>query len=100
MALRASSCAKIDGIIAENNVSPQNGGVIYITSNYSRLYLTGDVTLSGNTADKGAFACLYNNKYSNPPMIYTTHSNTASWVSQVASTDNTVRITYNLTEMP
>ncbi|MBR3988370.1 MAG: hypothetical protein IKK10_03600, partial [Clostridia bacterium] len=99
--IRTNSCIKIDGITATNNVASQNGGVVYVTSNHSRLYLTGDVTLSGNTASKGTFAYLYHTStYNNPPRIYTTHSNTASWVSQVASYDNTVRITYDLTEMP
>ena len=96
--IRTSSCAKIDGITATKNVATSNAGVIYITSNFSRLYLTGEVTLSENSSASGTFAYLYNNKYTNPPKIYTTHSNTASWVSEVKG--NTSSIAFDLEILP
>lgn len=99
--IRTSSCAKFDGIEAANNAtggSKQHGGVFYVTSNHSRLYLTGTVTQNGNTGGNGNFAYLYNNKYSNPPRIYTTHSNTASWVAGVGG--NKTAITYDMAIMP
>ncbi len=96
--IRTSSCAKIDGIAATKNSSKQNGGVVYLTSNHSRLYLTGDVTLSGNSASSGTFAYLYNNKYTNPPKIYTTDSNTAAWYKDVKG--NTSSVVFDLTTMP
>ncbi|MBQ4569301.1 MAG: hypothetical protein IJA62_04535 [Ruminococcus sp.] len=96
--IRTSSCAKINGITATKNSAKQNGGVVYVTSNFSRLYLTGGVTLSGNTAGSGTFAYLYNNNYSNPPRIYTTDSNSAAWYKEVKG--NTSSVTFNLTTMP
>lgn len=96
--IRTSSCAKIDGINATNNAATDNGGVLYVTSNYSRLYLTGTVTISGNTAKSGTFAYLYNNKYTNPPRIYTTASNDAAWFSEVKG--NTTSITFDMATLP
>ncbi len=100
--IRTSSCAKFDGIEATGNSAgsgKQNGGVFYVTSNHSRLYLTGTVTQSGNAAaSTGKFAYLYNSSYSNPPRIYTSHSNTASWISDVGG--NTTSITFDVTSMP
>ncbi len=98
--IRTSSCAKFDGVEATENAagSKQNGGVFYVTSNHSRLYLTGTVIQSSNSASNGKFAYLYNNNYSNPPRIYTTHSNTASWVADVGG--NKTAITYDMAIMP
>lgn len=98
--IRSSSCAKFDGITAKNNKSTGNGSVFYITSNYSRLYLTGDVTLSDNTAKSGTFAYLYNNNYSNPPMIYTSHSSTADWYTTTAVTGNRTNVAFDVVTMP
>ncbi len=96
--VRTSSAAKIDSITATNNTSKDNGGVIYVTSNFSRLYLTGTVEASGNTAKSGNFAYLYNNKYTNPPKIYTTHNNSAAWYADV--TGNRTSVAFDLTVMP
>ncbi len=99
--IRTASCAKFDGIEATGNAagSKQNGGVFYVTSNNSRLYITGTVTQSDNTAAKGAFAYLYTvSSYSNPPRIYTSHSSSASWVSDVGG--NSTSITFDVTSMP
>ncbi len=96
--IRTSSAAKIDSITATNNTSKDNGGVIYVTSNFSRLYLTGTVNASGNTAKSGNFAYLYNNKYTNPPKIYTTHNNSAAWYSDVKG--NSSNVAFDLTTMP
>ncbi len=98
--IRSSSCAKFDGITAKNNKSTGNGSVFYITSNFSRLYLTGDVTLADNTAKSGTFVYLYNNNYSNPPMIYTSHSSTADWYTTTSVTGNRTSVTFDVTTMP
>ena len=102
--LRSSCCAKFDGIEATGNIAGSskrnNGGVFYITSNHSRIYLTGTVTQSGNIASSGTFAYLYNDNYSNPPRIYTTHNDSASWVSDVAGRGGLVSMTYNVTDIP
>ena len=100
MDIRAGSCAKIDGITATSNSAENAAGVVYVTSNNSRLYLTGEVNCSGNTAkvDKGPFAFLNNSSYSNPPKIYTTHSNTADWYADVAGSRGNV--VFSLTELP
>ena len=98
--IRTNSCAKIDGITATGNKAKGNpgGGVVYVTSNYSRLYLTGTVTASGNTAANGNFLYLYNNNYTNPPKLYTTHSNTAAWYSDVKG--NRTNVAFDLTTLP
>ncbi len=96
--VRSGSCTKIDGITAKNNTAKNNAGVVYVTSNNSRLYLTGEVVLDGNTAKNGAFSYLYNNNYSNPPKIYTTHSNTATWYADVAG--NKTNVAFDLTTLP
>ncbi len=96
--IRTSSCAKLNGITATMNSANQNGGVVYVTSNHSRLYLTGSVTLSGNSAKSGTFAYLYNSNYANPPGIYTTDSNTAAWYKEVKG--NTSSVNFDLTTMP
>ncbi len=96
--IRTSSCALIDGIKAVNNKATDNGAVVYLTSNHSRLYLTGEVQLNGNTAKNGNFAFLYNNSYTNPPKIYTTHSSSAAWYSQVKG--NTSAVVFDLTVLP
>ena len=75
---------KFDGITATGNVSiPKwNGAVIYITSEYSRLYLTGTVTASDNVAGgKDTFAYISNAKAG----VYTTHGSDASWVAMTYS---------------
>jgi len=97
--IRTSSYIKIDGITATGNKAKANGGTIYVTSNYSRLYLTGTVTQSGNTTgQEGAFVCLYNSSYTNPPKIYTTHSSSADWYSSVGG--NKTSVAFDLTVMP
>ncbi len=96
--IRTSSHAKFDGITATKNTAKENGGVIYLTSNYSRLYLTGTITASENTAKNGTFAYLYNNNYTNPPRIYTTHSSSADWYKDVKG--NTSSVTFDLTTLP
>lgn len=88
--IRTSSLAKFDSVTATKNTTTSNGAVFYVTSNNSRLYLTGEVTLSENSAKSGNFAYLYNNKYSNPPRIYTTHSSTATWVSDVKGNSSSI----------
>ena len=97
--IRTSSTAKIDGITAKENSAGGNGGVVYVTSNFSRLYLTGTVTLNSNTATGGSFAYLYNSKYSNPPAIYTTHSDTADWVAAVGKSSAN-NIVFDLVTLP
>lgn len=97
--IRTSSYIKIDCITATGNKAKANGGAIYVTSNYSRLYLTGTVTQSGNTTgQEGPFVCLYNSGYSNPPKIYTTHSSSASWYASVGG--NKTSVAFDLTVMP
>jgi hypothetical protein len=97
--IRTSSCAKFDGITATGNKANQNGGVIYVTSNYSRLYLTGNIVISGNTTSQaGTFVYLYNNNYTNPPKIYTTHSSSAPWYSEVKG--NRTNVAFDLTTLP
>ena len=93
--IRTSSAAKIDSITATNNKTTQNGAVIYLTSNFSRLYLTGTVTTNGNSAANGNFAYLYNSNYTNPPKIYTTHSSSATWYSDVAGNKTSVEFDYS-----
>ena len=88
----------IDSITATDNKATGAGGVIYVTSNYSRLYLTGTVTLSGNTSSDKSFITLYNSSYSCPPKIYTTHSADAEWYSLVKG--NKTSIAFDLTELP
>ncbi len=97
--IRTSSAAKFDGITAKDNAAGGHGGVFYVTSNFSRLYLTGEVALENNTTSgSGTFAYLYNNNYSNPPKIYTTHANTAAWVGELAG--NTSNVAYDLVTLP
>ncbi len=100
--IRESSYAKIDGITATDNTSGGNGAVVYITSNHSRLFLTGDVTVSGNTAKgSGNFAYLYNSNYADAPAIYTTHSNTAAWMSDIKMGSTTAnKVHCDLTTLP
>lgn len=97
--IRSNSCAKFDGITATGNEAGGNGGVIYVTSLNSRVYVTGAVAQSGNTAAKGAFASLYNSNYANPPKIYTTYGSTAAWVSDVFLPTGT-SIVFDLKTMP
>lgn len=84
--VRTQSYIKLDGITARKNRTSGAGAVIYVTSNHSRLFLTGTVTLSENTTPQnGTFAAMYKaSSYSNPPKIYTTHASSASWYSQVS----------------
>lgn len=97
--IRTSSAAKFDGVVATNNKATGNGGVFYVTSDFSRLYLTGTVSASGNTAASGKFAYLYKvDTYTNPPKIYTTHSNSASWVADVKG--NSSNILFDLVTLP
>ncbi len=96
--IRTNSCAKIDGITATGNKATQNGAVVYVTSNFSRAYLTGTVTVSNNTAASGNFMYLYNSNYTNPPKIYTTHSSDAAWVSMVGG--NKTNVAYDLITLP
>ncbi len=97
--LRSGSCLKIDGITAETNSATGNAGVIYVTSNNTRLYITGEINCTGNTTSKsGKFSYLYNNSYSNPPKIYTTHSNTAAWYADVAG--NKTNVVFDLASLP
>jgi hypothetical protein len=94
--VRNASYLKIDGITATGNKSTAgwNGAVIYVTSEYSRLYLTGTVTESNNTAGKAdSFAYISNAKCE----VFTTHSNTASWV---AKTYTAPAIQFDQTTMP
>jgi len=95
--IRTATCAKFDGVNATGNSTTSNGGVFYVTSNFSRLYLTGSITESGNSGN-GGFAYLYNNKYSNPPHIYTTHSSSAAWYKNVKG--NSTAVTFDLTTLP
>ena len=90
--IRTSSCAKIDGITATGNKAEGSpgGGVLYVTSNSSWLYLTGTVIASDNTANSGNFLYLYNNSYPNAPALYTTDSNTAAWYDDVGGNRNKV----------
>lgn len=101
--IRTNSCAKFDDITATGNSSTGNGGGIYVTSNFSRLYLTGDVVASNNISKEVGtttenFIHLYNSGYSNPPRIYTTHSSDAAWYSQVGG--NTTSVTFDLVTLP
>ena len=102
--LRSSVCAKFDGLTANNNSSADTsngGGVIYVTSNYSRLYLTGEIVLSGNEAKYGKFISLYNSNYSNPPKIYTTYSEAeATWNTSELIRGNGTSIQFGMTSMP
>ena len=93
--IRTSSYAKVDGLTATGNKATQNGSVFYVTSVHSRLYLTGSVEVSGNTANSGNFAYLYNNNYTNPPKIYTTYDNTATWYTDVKG--NPQNVVFNAT---
>ncbi len=96
--IRTSSVAKIDSITASKNKATGKGGVIYVTSNFSRLYLTGTVAADGNTSTDGNFAYLYNSNYTNPPKIYTTDSSSAAWYSDVKG--NSSNIAFDLVAMP
>ncbi len=96
--VRSGSCIKIDGITAESNTATGNAGVVYVTSTCTRLYITGEVSCTGNTAKNGNFSYLYNNNYSTPPKIYTTHSNTATWYADVAG--NKTNVAFDLTTLP
>ncbi len=101
--IRTNSCAKFDGITATGNKANQNGGAIYVTSNYSRVYITGDVNVSGNSGNAGkdsTFIHLYNSNYSNPPRIYTTYGEDAPWYSTALIGGNRSSITFNLTTLP
>lgn len=96
--VRSGSCMKIDGITAEGNTAKNNAGVVYVTSNNTRLYITGEVNCKDNTAKSGNFSYLYNNKYTTPPKMYTTHANTASWYADV--TGNRTNVAFDLTTLP
>ncbi len=101
--IRTNSCAKFDGITATGNKANQNGGVIYVTSNYSRVYITGDVNVSGNSGNAGkdsTFIHLYNSNYSNPPRIYTTYGEDAPWYTTTLIGGNRSSITFNLATLP
>ena len=101
--IRTNSCAKFDGITATGNKAAHNGGAIYVTSNYSRVYITGDVTASGNAGNGGAdstFIHLYNSNYSNPPRIYTTYGEDAPWYTTALIGGNRSSITFNMTTLP
>ncbi len=97
--IRTNSCAKFDGITATGNKANTNGGVIYVTSNYSRAYITGDVNVSDN-AGNGTFIYLYNSNYSNPPKIYTTYGEDAAWYTTALIGGNRSSITFNMTTLP
>lgn len=98
--VRTSSYAKFDGITITDNVSQQNGAGIYVTSNHSRVYLTGNVVSSNNVSKESgdSFVHLYNNNYSNAPRIYTTDSSSVAWASQISG--NKTCITFDLTTLP
>ena len=98
--IRTSSCARFDGITATGNSSPQNGAGIYVTSNFSRLYLTVDVSCSNNISEQSgdSFIYLYNNSYTNPPKIYTSYGSDAPWYSVVKG--NSGSIEFGVTQMP
>ncbi len=97
--VRTGSCIKINGITAEGNKATSNGGVVYVTSNNSRLYLTGEITCKDNTAKSGNFSYLYKTStYTNPPKIYTTHSNTSAWYADVAG--NKTNVVFDLATLP
>ena len=97
--IRSGSCLKIDGITATQNTATDGAAVVYVTSNNSRLYITGNVVAENNVANTGAFATLAKNSgYSNPPKIYTTHANTAAWYADVAG--NRSNVVFNLTTLP
>ena len=96
--VRSGGCLKIDGITAKKNTAKSNAGVVYVTSVNSRLYITGEVLLEDNSASNGAFSYLYNNNYTNPPKIYTTHANTAAWYASVAG--NKTNVVFDMTTLP
>ena len=96
--IRSGSCLKIDGITATGNTTTDGAAVVYVTSNNSRLYLTGTVAAQNNTASSGKFATLANNSYTTPPKIYTTHANTADWYADVAG--NRKNVAFDLTTLP
>ena len=98
MDIRSGSCLKIDGITAERNTGTDGAAVVYVTSNNSRLYLTGTVVAQDNNASSGKFATLSNNNYTTPPKIYTTHANTATWYADVAG--NRKNVAFDLTTLP
>ena len=102
--IRTNSCAKFDGITATGNKAAANGGAIYVTSNYSRLYLTGTVNVSGNAGNGGkdsTFIHLYHDgKYTNPPKIYTTYGSDASWYTVALIGGNRTSITFNMSTLP
>ena len=101
--IRTNSCAKFDGITATGNKAKANGGAIYVTSNYSRAYITGEVEVSGNSGNGGkdsTFIYLYNNNYTNPPRIYTTYAETAPWYTTALIGGNRTSITFNMVTMP
>ena len=82
--IRSASYVKFDGLTATGNksVPKWNGAVIYVTSEYSRLYLGGEITVSNNTAGNAdSFIYVANAKAG----FYTTHSSTADWVSLIYS---------------
>ena len=97
--IRTGSCAKFDGIVATGNSAENNGAVIYATSENSRVYLTGTVSQSNNSAAGGKFIHLYKkNTYTNPPKLYTTHGSDAAWISDVGG--NTANIEFGLATLP
>ncbi|MBE6775972.1 MAG: hypothetical protein E7543_07275 [Ruminococcaceae bacterium] len=101
--IRSSSCAKFDGITATGNKAKANGGAIYVTSNYSRVYITGDVNASGNAGNGGKdsyFIYLYNSNYGNPPRIYTTYGEDAPWYTTALIGGNRTSITFNMVTLP
>ena len=91
--IRSCSYVKFDSLTAMGNVCTNkwNGAVLYLTSEGSRLYLTGTITASDNTAGgKDTFAYINNAK----AWLYTTGDNTQSWVPMTYSMSE---IKYNQT---
>lgn len=105
--IRSGSCAKFDGLTATDNTAKATGGAIYVTSEYSRLYLTGEITASNNISKElnaDTFIHMWTGAYTVPPHIYTTHSSDAAWMSTVKASNSqglsTIGVTYDLTTLP
>ena len=82
--IRSASYVKFDGLTATGNksVPKWNGAVIYVTSENSRLYLGGEITVSNNTAGSAdSFIYVANAKAG----FFTTHAQDADWVSLIYS---------------
>jgi predicted outer membrane repeat protein len=82
--IRSGSYVKFDGVTATGNKSTKNwdGGFAYVTSEYSRIYVTGTITQSGNVGTKGAFISVKTG-YTNNPYLYTSAGSNASWLTAV-----------------